>query len=44
MQNENNQQIEMFEDELSVSEIYSKLQEVVNKLEEIEMQLQAFKE
>lgn len=44
MQNENNQQIEMLEDKLSVSEIYSKLQEVVNKLEEIEMQLQAFKE
>lgn len=44
MQNENNQQIEMLEDKLSASEIYSKLQEVVNKLEEIEMQLQAFKE
>lgn len=44
MQNENNQQIEMFEDELSVSEIYSKLQEVVSQLEEIEIQLQAFKE
>lgn len=44
MQNENNQQIEMFEDNLSVSEIYTKLQEVVSQLEEIEMQLQAFKE
>lgn len=44
MQNENNQQIEMFEDKLSVSEIYSKLQEVANQLEEIEIQLQAFKE
>lgn len=44
MQNENNQQIEMFEDKPTVNEIYSKLQEVANQLEEIEIQLQAFKE
>lgn len=44
MQNENNQQIEMFEDKLTVNEIYTKLQEVVSQLEEIEIQLQAFKE
>ena len=44
MQNENNQQTEMFEVKLSVSEIYSKLQDVMSQLEEIEIQLQAFKE
>lgn len=41
---ENDRQIEMFEDKLTVNGIYAKLQEVVNQLEEIEIQLQAFKE
>ena len=41
---ENDRQIEMFEDNLTVNEIYTKLQEVMSQLEEIQIQLQAFKE
>lgn len=41
---ENDRQIEMFEGKLTVNEIYTKWQEVMSQLEEIEIQLQAFKE